>query len=155
MSTKLWQVVFIYVLKERGQKMSEKVIITSNKIGQIWQALIVRGAGFEVAQKSDKYIDGRYMEVVDIECQDVTVFVCSTDIACLYENEISWMTFDQVEKCISESISKYEEHIKDGKKIDSSFLCNYQNLLTNAKKIHEVISQDLIQDQSQAELKMK
>lgn len=65
------------------------------------------------------------------------------------------MTFDQVEKCISESISKYEEHIKDGKKIDSSFLCNYQNLLTNAKKIHEVISQDLIQDQSQAELKMK
>jgi len=154
-STKLWQVVFIYVLKERGQKMSEKVIITSNKIGQIWQALIVRGAGFEVAQKSDKYIDGRYMEVVDIECQDGTVFVCSTDIACLYENEISWMTFDQVEKCISESISKYEEHIKDGKKIDSSFLCNYQNLLTNAKKIHEVISQDLIQDQSQAELKMK
>ncbi|MFR1599476.1 MAG: hypothetical protein ACLSUR_16875, partial [Coprobacillus cateniformis] len=120
--------------------MSEKVIITSNKIGQIWQALIVRGAGFEVAQKSDKYIDGRYMEVVDIECQDGTVFVCSTDIACLYENEISWMTFDQVEKCISESISKYEEHIKDGKKIDSSFLCNYQNLLTNAKKIHEVIS---------------
>ena len=155
MSTKLWQVVFIYVLKERGQKMSEKVIITSNKIGQIWQALIVRGAGFEVAQKSDKYIDGRYMEVVDIECQDGTVFVCSTDISCLYENEISWMTFDQVEKCISESISKYEEHIKDGKKIDSSFLCNYQNLLTNAKKIHEVISQDLIQDQSQAELKMK
>ena len=155
MSTKLWQVVFIYVLKERGQKMSEKVIITSNKIGQIWQALIVRGAGFEVAQKSDKYIDGRYMEVVDIECQDGTVFVCSTDIDCLYENEISWMTFDQVEKCISESISKYEEHIKDGKKIDSSFLCNYQNLLTNAKKIHEVISQDLIQDQSQAELKMK
>lgn len=136
--------------------MSEKVIITSNKLGQIWQALIVRGAGFEIAEKSDVQIDSRYMEVVNIICKDGTVFVCNIDIPYLYENEISWMTFDQVEKCISDSISKYEEHIKNGEKIDSSFLCNYQNLIANASKIREVIRQDLIQDQSQAvELKMK
>ena len=144
MSTKLWQVVFIYVLKERGQKMSEKVIITSNKIGQIWQALIVRGAGFEVAQKSDKYIDGRYMEVVDIECQDGTVFVCSTDIACLYENEISWMTFDQVEKCISESISKYEEHIKENGVYDFQAGRKIKNILKRLNM--EIITEKDLED---------
>ena len=42
MSTKLWQVVFIYVLKERGQKMSEKVIITSNSMGAILLAIVVK-----------------------------------------------------------------------------------------------------------------
>lgn len=43
--------------------MSEKVIITSNKMGPILLAIVVKKVDFEVAEKSDIRIDDHYMEV--------------------------------------------------------------------------------------------
>lgn len=147
--------VFIFINqfnKKKDVENKRKAVITSSKLGQVWHALIVRHAGFEVAEKSDIRIDDRKMEVVDITCSDGTVFVCYADSAHFYKNEISWMTFEQVEKCITESISEHKEFLKNKINVGDVSLRDYQNLLNNAKKIRDMIEQSLIQEQLQEEI---
>lgn len=122
--------------------MAQKVIVSSSELGQIWHAIIVRNVGFEIGEMSEEYIGDCYDKMVDIKCEDGTIFHCKTEMNRASSNEISFMPFDEVETWLQESIKNHEHKFCGDRTCSQKEVHAYENLLKNAERLREMMMSD-------------
>lgn len=116
--------------------MGRKVIIADSCLGDILYALIVRNAGFEVAEIINEYVGDTYEDMYDIRCEDGMIYTYNRERP--YVNEICMAEIEKVEEWIKGSIMSHEKNIKHDH--SDTAIHKHQNVLKNAKVLEEMIA---------------